>query len=100
MTSGDDERQYEQAVSEIASGNVRPGLWAQAFAESDGDNVRAQAAYLRLRVRAIRGEEEIARARLQEEAEAAFVRRKKEFELDETRRRRLYRERDGFLGYL
>ena len=99
MAPSDEERRYEQAVSEIASGNVRAGLWAQAFAESDGDNVRAQAAYLRLRVRAISAEEEFDGAQRQEEADAGFARRKKEFEFDEARRKRLYRQRDGFLGY-
>ena len=44
---------YEQTLDEYESGNIRRGLWAQALAESDGDESRAKGTYIRLRVRAM-----------------------------------------------
>jgi hypothetical protein len=41
---------YEVAWLETQSGSCLPGLWARAFAEADGDESRARAAYIRLRV--------------------------------------------------
>ena len=44
------EKLYEMAVEEIASGNIRTGLWAKAVAETGGDEAAANARYLKLRV--------------------------------------------------
>ena len=41
---------YAAALSELVSGEVRPGLWAKAFAESEGDEPKSKALYIRLRV--------------------------------------------------
>ena len=41
---------YERVVHELASTGPLPGLWARAFADCDGDDNRAKALYLRLRV--------------------------------------------------
>ena len=46
----DDETFYERVANELAIAGPLPGLWARAFAESDGDDNRAKALYLRLRV--------------------------------------------------
>ena len=44
-----DEDLWAQALSEIENGNKRPGLWAQAFSLSDGDDQKARAKYLQFR---------------------------------------------------
>jgi len=46
----DDEAIYAAALSEIQSGSVRPGVWAKAFADSEGDENKCKALYIRLRV--------------------------------------------------
>ena len=48
-----DELLYEQALNEFESNDIRRGLWAQALAEAQGDEVRAKGSYLKLRVRAM-----------------------------------------------
>ena len=40
---------YEVAADEIASGSQQKGLWAKAFADSEGDTQRQKALYLRYR---------------------------------------------------
>lgn len=45
-----DEKYFEQASREIRDGNLREGLWAQAWAEANGDKEKAQASYIRIRV--------------------------------------------------
>lgn len=46
----DEERIYATALSEIQTDSVRPGVWAKAFAESEGVENRCKALYIRLRV--------------------------------------------------
>lgn len=46
----DNEAFYEQVAEEIATDTMKPGIWARAFAETDGENDRAKALYIRLRV--------------------------------------------------
>ena len=41
---------YAAALSELESGATRPGLWAKAFAESEGDEPKSKALYIKLRV--------------------------------------------------
>ena len=45
----DEEKIYATALSEIQTDSVRPGLWAKAFAESEGDGNKCKALYIRLR---------------------------------------------------
>lgn len=51
-----EEALYAMAAEEVANGDVKPGLWAKAFAESEGQEAKAQAAYLKLRVQQMRDE--------------------------------------------
>lgn len=41
---------YATALSELELGGTRPGLWAKAYAESDGDEAKSKALYIKLRV--------------------------------------------------
>lgn len=41
---------YAAALSELELGRTRPGLWAKAYAESDGDEAKSKALYIKLRV--------------------------------------------------
>ena len=50
----DDEPIYALALAEVNAGNARPGLWAMALAEADGDEQKARALYIKLRVEAER----------------------------------------------
>jgi hypothetical protein len=45
-----EEDHWAAAMAEIESGQRRPGIWAKAFAESDGDETKAKVAYLKARV--------------------------------------------------
>ena len=45
-----DENHWATALAELDGGNRRQGVWAKAFADSDGDEVRAKVAYLKARV--------------------------------------------------
>ena len=49
---------YAQAAEEVASGQIRQGLWAKAIAETGGDEVAAKAHYLKLRVEIMKAEAE------------------------------------------
>lgn len=46
-----DENHWASALAELDGGNRRQGIWAKAFADSDGDEIRAKVAYLKVRVR-------------------------------------------------
>lgn len=54
-----EERLYEIAVEEIAANNIRPGLWAKALAETDGNEAAAKARYIKLRVETIGAEADL-----------------------------------------
>lgn len=71
---GNDEAYYAHAAQEISGGDVRPGLWAKALAETDYDEPRARARYLKLRVRLLKAEVAEDR-RLVREQERAMERR-------------------------
>lgn len=45
-----EEDHWATALAELDEGKRRPGVWAKAFADSDGDEVRARVAYLKTRV--------------------------------------------------
>ena len=47
----DEESLYAQAAAELESDNRDEGLWAKCFAESDGDENKAKAQYLKIRVK-------------------------------------------------
>src|SRR3989344_2287668 len=46
----DEETIYATALSEIQTDSVRPGLWAKAFADSEGNENKCKALYIKLRV--------------------------------------------------
>ena len=50
LGDADEEAIYAEAFAELKSGNTRPGMWAKAFAESEGDEKKSQALYIKLRV--------------------------------------------------
>ncbi len=74
---GDDEAYYARAAEEIASREVRPGLWAKALAETGCDEPLARARYLKLRVKTMKAEVAAA-GRLVREQERAMRRRAEE----------------------
>ena len=45
-----EENHWAAAMAEVESGQRRPGVWAKAFAESEGDETKAKVAYLKARV--------------------------------------------------
>ncbi len=84
-----EERIYEIAGLEIASKNVKAGLWTKAFAHSQGDEQRTKVIYIELRVEELR-----------EEYVADITR---QIEADSDRRIReepLIKERFSLLGHL
>jgi hypothetical protein len=50
-----EEALYEEVSKEIEVKNLVPGLWTKAFAEADGDENRAKAIYIKLRVAQLAG---------------------------------------------
>ena len=75
-----EEQLYAHAAEEVASGQIRQGLWAKAIAEADGDETAAKGRYLKLRVEMMKAE-----ADLLDHAEKELVR---EFDLAEEREKR------------
>lgn len=51
-----DNKVYEEAWKEFEKGDIDEGLWARCFADSDGDENKAKAAYLIRRVKALKEE--------------------------------------------
>ena len=54
-----EEQLYAQAAEEVASGQIRQGLWAKAIAETGGDEAAAKAQYLKLRVEIMKAEADV-----------------------------------------
>ncbi|MEK7222341.1 MAG: hypothetical protein AAB274_01590 [Nitrospirota bacterium] len=63
---GSEEDLYAAALAEVQARTTHPGLWAKAFADSEGDENKSTALYIKLRV-----QQEI--ARVQQEQKAADV---------------------------
>ena len=55
-----EEELWAAAAEEVASGVIRPGLWAQALAESSGDEGAAKSRYLKLRFETMKDEAALA----------------------------------------
>lgn len=49
-----EQRYYDQVATEMAANRLRVGLWTRALAESEGDDARCKAIYIRLRVAELR----------------------------------------------
>jgi hypothetical protein len=73
VSESDEDAIYAKALSELKSGAARPGLWAKAFAESDGDENKSQALYIKLRVQQER------ERRQQEQKDASALRQTPHF---------------------
>jgi hypothetical protein len=66
-----DQRFYDQVAAEIESRQLDRGVWVRAFSEASGDDIKAKAVYISLRVAQLEGEERAAHAaRRAEEAKA------------------------------
>ena len=52
----DDEQFYEQVSQEMAEGDIKQGMWTKAFANAMGDENKAKAIYIRMRVEEIQRE--------------------------------------------
>ena len=50
LANAHEEHLYAQAAHEVSIGDIRPGLWAKSLSLADGDEQRAQARYVALRV--------------------------------------------------
>lgn len=48
---------YNKVLEELRTNDPRPGLWAKAFADAQGDKVTTQALYLKYRVGQLADEE-------------------------------------------
>lgn len=51
-----DEAYYEMAAKEVKNDNIRTGLWAKAWSDAGGEDTKAKALYLKLRVAAMKTE--------------------------------------------
>lgn len=50
---------YAEVMKEIKSGKRHDGIWGQAFSETEGDEKKADALYIKLRVQSVKDELEI-----------------------------------------
>ena len=50
LSSSTEEDFWATAMAEVEAGQRRPGVWAKAFAENDGDETKAKVSYLKVRV--------------------------------------------------
>lgn len=46
---------YDQVAAELANNDIRNGLWTRAYAEADGQDSKARAIYIKLRVAQLTG---------------------------------------------
>lgn len=53
-----DQRYFDEVATELSNKQLKPGLWARAFAESGGDDAKARASYIRLRALDLKEEAE------------------------------------------
>ncbi len=56
-----DERIYQIVAEELAKGDIKEGLMAKDFAQSEGDENKAKAKYIQLRARSIQDEQALSR---------------------------------------
>jgi len=63
----DDEILYERVSREMAEGDIKEGMWTKAFANAMGDEGKAKALYIRMRV------EQLAREEARKQASALGV---------------------------
>jgi hypothetical protein len=52
-----DQKYFDLVAKELAARNLNPGIWARALAESDGDEAKARAAYIRFRAQELKRED-------------------------------------------
>ena len=69
MPGRDDSEFYGQVAKELSSGFLEPAAWTEALAKSGGEENRAKALYIKLRVKRLKTEETAA-VRVQREEEA------------------------------
>jgi hypothetical protein len=74
---------YEAVAAEIAARRIKPGLWARAYAETDGDESKSRARYIRYRYEEIRADDRLrqireAKARVAEEKRQVAIRAQQE----------------------
>jgi hypothetical protein len=55
--SPEEEALYQKVVEELESSGMRPGVYAKALADSQGDESKAKALYIKYRVQSLIGEE-------------------------------------------
>ena len=53
----DDDHLYEQVSEEMTAGDIKPGMWTKAYANAMGDENKAKAIYIRMRVETLAREE-------------------------------------------
>ena len=80
-----EEQLFEMAAAEIANDVVRPGLWAQALAISEGDENKAKAKYLILRVQAMKDEALVLALKEAEEENKKQDERKRQREMEKRK---------------
>lgn len=54
-----EEKLYEQVLVEMASGNIRSGIWAKALANCSGSEEKAKSLYIKYRVQSIKDEQAV-----------------------------------------
>lgn len=58
---------FQMAWDEISNGSLQKGMWARAYSETEGNEQRAKAAYIKLRVQQLESEHTANQARQREE---------------------------------
>lgn len=69
LSASTEEDFWATAMNEVETGQRRPGVWAKAFAEFDGDETKAKVAYLKARVQQLTDAESTRQAEVAREQE-------------------------------
>lgn len=86
--SATEEDHWATAMAEVESAQRRPGVWAKAFAECEGDETKSKVAYLKARVQQLIDAEKMSQAQLARQETERHRLEAVEAELAEQLRRR------------
>lgn len=93
MTTED--KYYEQALEEMVTGQTAKAMWARAIADSEGNDAKAKALYIRYRVEKLKALAAEEQARVEADKRDEQARRKAEQRDEEAQRREEKKTEEG-----
>ena len=84
FTTAEEASFYEQAASEAANGEIHAGLYAMAVSKCEGDELKAKALYLQLRVEMLQQEAAVSEQLREQERQQEELRQAQTQEVQEN----------------